>query len=125
MARKRGKYGPEIKYSLLCFYSSKMLLNRTAANCGKPSFYGKNMPVTTDLQELRQCVLYASIQYHARLIVWSIRPQECSKHWGAKFSLGIMKSNFLLYHKIPRMPDYNSAESGTGRCYLQTGHSSA
>lgn len=74
MARKRGKQGLEIKYSLLYFYSSKMLLNRTAANCGKPSFYGKNMPVTTDLQELSQCVLYAFIPYYARLIVWSIMP---------------------------------------------------
>lgn len=25
-----------------------------------------------------------------------------------------MNSNFLLYHKVPRMPGYNSAESGTG-----------
>lgn len=41
MARKRGKYGLEMKYSLLSFHSSKMLLNRTAANCGKPYFYGK------------------------------------------------------------------------------------
>lgn len=32
------------------------------------------MPVTTDLQEVSQCVLYAFIQYYARLIVWSIMP---------------------------------------------------
>lgn len=41
MARKRGKQRLEIKYSLLYFCSSEMLLNRTAANCGKPSFYEK------------------------------------------------------------------------------------
>lgn len=74
MARKRGKYVLETKYSLLYFYSSNMLLNRPAAERGKPSFYGKNMTVTTDLQELSQCVQYTFIQYYARLIVWSIMP---------------------------------------------------
>lgn len=73
--QKEREIGTGNKVQSFVFPQLKDAFEQDCCQLWKTIFLWKKiMPVTTELQELSQCVLYTFIPYYARLIVWSIVP---------------------------------------------------